>query len=497
MVGTTRTAWKGLAVDLGASSGRVLTGEFDGERLNVGEVHRFENKPVSLLGTLYWDLLHLYQQVLLGIGRVRKEDGPIVSLGVDSWAVDYGLLDRSGHLLSNPVHYRDRRTEGIMEKVGRQIPREEIFRQTGIQFLPFNTLCQLSAMRETGHPHLEQAHTLLMIPDLFHYFLTGEKVTEFTNATTTQLYDPTRGTWSRPLLDRMDIPRHLFTGIVPPGTELGRLLPLVSEELGGMDFSVVSVATHDTGSAVAAVPSSSDSYAYLSCGTWSLLGTEVNQPVLSERALSLNFTNEGGVEGSFRLLKNIMGLWLLQEIKREWEREGVFYTWDELMDETGEAEPFTAFIDPDDPQFLAPGGMSGRIRESCRRSGQPIPDSNGALIRTVTESLVMKYRWVLNHLEELVGKKMDVLHMVGGGIQNERLCQWTADACGRPVIAGPIESSGAGNLIVQLMAAKEVASLSEGRELVARSFPRRTYEPSSTTAWNEAYDRFQKVLQSG
>lgn len=494
MTHSTRSAWKGLAVDLGASSGRVLLGGFDGERLQVEEIHRFTNEPVRLHDRLYWDILHLYQQVKQGIGKARTE--PIVSLGVDSWAVDYGLLDRFGRLLGNPVHYRDRRTEGIMERVSRRISREKIFRHTGIQFLSFNTIYQLAAMKESGDPQLEQADTLLMIPDLFHYFLTGETGTEFTNATTTQLYDPIKRAWSQSLIGELGIPQHLFTdNIVPPGTVLGPLLPAVSEEVGGIDFDIIAVATHDTGSAVAAVPSQSDSYAYLSCGTWSLLGTEVDRPVLTDRALSLNFTNEGGVAGSFRLLKNIMGLWLLQEIKREWQRQGCSHSWEELMDLTDQAAPFTALIDPDDPQFLAPGNMSERIREVCRQNGQPPPASKASLLRVVMESLVLKYRRVLEQLEGLTNKRIDVLHMVGGGIRQERLCQWTADACGRPVIAGPVESSGVGNLLVQLMAAGEISSLPEGRELVSRSFPRKSYTPSDVDRWDEAYARFRVVQE--
>ncbi|PTM53290.1 rhamnulokinase [Desmospora activa] len=487
-------AWKGLAVDLGAASGRLLAGTFDGERLAVEEKVRFANEPVTVHQTMHWDFLRLFHHVKQGIRRVCHEGEPIASLGIDTWAVDFGLLDSKGRLLGNPVHYRDRRTDGIMEKVTQRIPRGEIFRETGIQFLPFNTVYQLAALKEANDLHLEQADTLLMIPDLFHYFLTGQKVTEYTNATTTQLFNPVQNTWSSTLLKALDISEQLFTDVVSPGSNLGKLMPAVAAELGATGINVIAVATHDTGSAVAAVPSGSQPSAYLCSGTWSLLGTEVDRLICSERALALNFTNEGGVE-AFRFLKNIMGLWLLQEIKREWERQGKDYTWEEMTELMAEEPPFLAFVDPDDRRFLASGSMSDRIRNACSESGQPIPISDGSLLRTVTESLAFKYRWTLERLEELIGKKIEVLHMVGGGIQNRSLCQWTANACERPVVAGPVEASGIGNLLMQLLAAKEISSLEEGRRLVARSFPRKTYEPAQTERWDDHYERFQKVIR--
>lgn len=494
-----RQQWNGLAVDLGASGGTVLSAQYDGERLTLDEIHTFRNEPVKVHTTLYWDILRLFHEIKRGIGQAviqAKVDGrAITTLGIDSWAVDYGLLDRSGHLLGNPVHYRNDVHAKAMKALLEQIPRRHIFQKTGIQFMPINTIFQLKALQEMGHPHLEQAHTLLMIPDLLHYFLTGEKVTEMTNASTTQLFAPTKGTWSWELIDQLGLPRDIFTPIVDPGTVLGRVLPSVSDELGGLNGDVIAVATHDTGSAVAAIPAGSDKFAYLSCGTWSLLGTEVTEPVISDQALQLNFTNEGGVNGTFRLLKNIMGLWLLQEVKRVWEQEGHVYSWQELTDLTSAADPFVSFVDPDAPEFLTPGDMPGRICAYCRKTGQPIPETRGALLRCVTESLALKYRLVLELLEELTGERLSVLHMVGGGIRNELLCQWTANACGRPVIAGPIEASSLGNILVQLMASGEVASLTEGRALIARSVRLKTYEPQERQRWDDAYGTFQRLTQ--
>jgi rhamnulokinase len=491
--------WNGLAVDLGASSGLVLLAQYDGERLQFEEIHSFKNEPVRLHSTLHWDILRLFHEIKGGLRRaekrVKKDGGSVASLGIDSWAVDYGLLDRSGRLLGNPVHYRNEAHAGAMEKLLKRIPRDTIFRETGIQFMPINTIYQLSAMKDEDHPHLEQAETFLMIPDLIHYFLTGEKAAELTNATTTQLFDPTRRTWSEPLIGQLGLPRPIFPPIVEPGTEIGKVLPSVSEEIGDIKANVIAVATHDTGSAVAAVPAQTERFAYLSSGTWSLLGTEVKEPVLSDRALALNFTNEGGVNGTYRLLKNIMGLWLLQEVKRVWEAEGDAYTWDELTHLTSSAPPFVSLVDPDAPEFLTPGDMPERIRAYCRKTGQPVPETRGAVLRCITESLALKHRFVLDLLEELTGQPLDVLHMVGGGTRNELLCQWTANACGRPVVTGPVEASSLGNILVQLMAAGEVNSLSEGRQLISQSVPLKTYEPKDRDLWSEAYERFNRLCR--
>jgi rhamnulokinase len=485
--------WSGLAVDLGASSGRVMRGGFDGARLSLTEVCRFENEPVRALDTLHWDFPRLLHEVKRGLGKALAAD-PASSVAIDSWAVDFGLLDSGGRLLGNPVHYRDVRTAGMMERVFSRVPRAEIFQRSGLQFLPFNTIYQLSAMRQAGHPHLDQAAALLMIPDLMGYFLTGQKACEFTNATTTQLLDPRTRQWSEELIEKLDLPRRIFLPIVKPGAALGKLLPDVAEELGGRQLSVVSCASHDTACAVAGTPARGERFAYLSCGTWSLLGAETREPVLSPRALSLNFTNEGGVNNTWRLLKNIMGLWISQELKREWERAGKKFTWAELTTLSAQAPAFASLIDPDDEIFLAPGEMSSRIRAACARHGQPQPQTEGALLRCVTESLALKYRRVLEQLEELAGDKFEELHIVGGGIQNELLCQWTANACNRPVLAGPIEASALGNLAVQLIAAGELSSIAEARAAIAASFPVKRYEPQHANVWNDVYERSCKLL---
>lgn len=494
------TMWTGLAVDLGASSGRVLAGKYNGKQLTLEEIHRFANEPVTVRGTMYWDILRLYQDMKHGIMKAGAMEAAnqeeLVSIGIDSWAVDFGLLDCNGDLIGNPVHYRDKRTDGIMEKVLKRIPKQDIFHETGVQFLPFNTIYQLVALQESGV--LNQAETLLLIPDLLTYFLTGEKLTEYTNATTTQLYNPITVNWSGVLLEQLNIPRRVFAPVVQPGTVIGPMRPDVTTGLLGTKLEVMAVASHDTGSAVAAVPAKKEKFAYLSSGTWSLLGMEVKQPVMTDQALALNFTNEGGIDGTYRLLKNIMGLWLLQEMQKEWQRYGKKLSWEEMTHETRRGTPFVSFIDPDDPMFLPPGDMSGRVRDYCRKSGQLVPDSEANLLRCVTESLALKYRYVLDELEELTGEAIETLHIVGGGVQNELLCQWTANAIQRKVVAGPVEASSYGNILVQLIGLREISDIVEGRELIAQSVATKTYEPENEEQWETAFELFkEKVFRSG
>jgi rhamnulokinase len=491
--------WTGLAVDLGASSGRVMGGSFDGKKLEISELHRFENEPVQLPQSLHWDILSLYRDIKTGIRKgaavAREQGGSVSSLGIDTWAIDFGLLDKQGNLLGNPVHYRDHRTDDMMPKVFSIVPKKEVFSISGIQFLQFNTIFQLAAMRLADSPVLPIADSLLLIPDLLAYFLTGVKANEFTNATTTQLLDASTGQWSNALIEKLKLPRGIFKQIVQPGKVLEKLSPAIGEELGAPGLPLVAVATHDTGSAVAGTPARSERFAYLSCGTWSLLGTEVKTPVLNEKAHELNFTNEGGINGTYRLLKNIMGLWLLQETRREWERGGKGASWEQITKLTAQAPAFRSFIDPDDSRFFAHGDMPKRVRDFCKETGQEIPESDAALLRCITESLAFKYRWVLTRLEELCGSKMAELHMVGGGIQNTLLCKWTAAAIGRPVLAGPAEATALGNLSAQLLAMGEVSSLAQSRELIAKSFAPVVYEPQDSRAWDDAYARFEKVLK--
>jgi len=510
-----------IAVDIGAESGRVILGSLENGRLSIREVYRFPNVPIQVLGTLHWNILRLFQGIQEGIARAaRGAGGAIASIGVDTWGVDFALLDRQGKLIGNPVHYRDRRTEGMMEEVFRRVPPEEIYARTGIQFMPINTLYQLFAMVLRGDPQLEIARTFLTIPDLFHYWLSGVAVCEFTNATTTQCYDPIRGDWARDLLERLGIPTHLFPDIRPPGTVLG---PLRDEVAGGdlhlSGVQVIAPASHDTGSAVAAVPFQHPDAAYISSGTWSLVGVEVRAPVIQEKARRYNFTNEGGVEGTFRLLKNVMGLWLLQECRRTWARKaglsleaegmewpesprtwGARRAWDyeTLVRQAEAAPPLRSLIDPDDPRFLPPGDMPARIQDFCRETGQPVPEEPGAIVRCILESLALKYRWVIERLEELLGRRIPAIHIVGGGARNAVLCQWTADATQRPVLAGPVEATAIGNLMVQAMALGYVGSLAEAREVIRRSFAPVVYEPRASTMWDEAYERFvSSVLPLG
>lgn len=490
--------WRGLAADIGASGGKTFVGEFDGKRLVQREIHRFENHPVKVLDTLHWDILRLYQHVLDSI-QIAKHfislDGQeIATMGIDSWAVDYGLIDASGGLLGNPVHYRDLRTNGVMEQITKELSAASVFAATGIQFLSFNTIYQLVAMERNHNPQLQQAQKLLLIPDLLRYFLTGVISTEYTNATTTQLVDPRTRDWNWSLLETLGLPQHIFTSIHQPGSQVVALRPDINRELGVSHLRCVSVATHDTASAVTAIPTLHARFAYVVCGTWSLFGTEVKFPVMNEKALQLNFTNEGGTSG-FRLLKNIMGLWLLQELQNEWEREDRPLSWEQTIQLAKEATPFQSLIDPDDPRFLAPGNMSSRIGEFCRESGQLVPSSQGEFVRCVLESLTLKYRWTLDQLHDLLGYSIQALHLVGGGIRNELLCQWTANACQLEVLAGPIEASATGNLLMQLVATGELSDVFQARELVRQSIELKRYEPTSSTAWHEAYLRFRSLVK--
>jgi rhamnulokinase len=485
-----------LAFDLGASSGRAVVGRFDGERLRLQEVHRFPNGPVRLLDSLHWDVLRLFEEVKCGLAKCVKTCGSdIASLGLDTWGVDFALLDARDELLGNPYHYRDRRTDGMMEEAFRRVPREEIFECTGIQFMQLNSLYQLLAMAVQGSPMLDTAHTFLNMPDLFNFWLTGRKASEFTIATTSQCYDPRAGDWAWTMLEKLGLPTRIFGEIVPPGTRLGPLHPAVAEETGAGDLPVIATAGHDTAAAVAAVPARGHDYAYISSGTWSLMGVEVEEPLITPQSLAYNFTNEGGVEGTIRLLKNIMGLWLVQECRREWAQAGEELSWDELTRMAAEAEPFGGLVDPDDHRFLSPGDMPGKIQGYCAETGQPVLQNKAAILRCALESLALKYRLVLERLEDMLGRELPIIHIIGGGSKNWLLNQLTADATGRPVVAGPAEATSIGNILMQALALGHVASLEEGRELVRRSFEMTAYEPRDPARWDEAYARFLKVME--
>jgi len=484
-----------LAMDYGASSGRAILGSFDGDSLELKEIHRFPNDPVYINGTLYWDILRLFHEMKEGIHKcVINGDADIAGIGIDTWGVDFGLLDSKGDLLGNPVHYRDKRTEGILEKICGIVPRREIYEQTGIQFINFNTLYQLMALRISNSPLLEIASTMLFTPDLMNYFLTGEKTTEFTIASTSQMYNPRAGAWAKPLLDKLGLPTHMLTDVINPGTVLGKVKKGISDELNIQNIPVIAVAEHDTGSAVVSVPAVDSHYAYLSSGTWSLLGIESPMPIINDDTYNLNYTNEGGFNRTTRLLKNIMGLWIYQECKRTWDKTEKVLSFDELEQAASESEPFVSFIDPDDNLFYHPGNMPERIREYCKSTGQKVPESKGAIVRCVMESLALKYRMIVEGLEKIAGHSIPVIHIVGGGSRNIMLCQFTANATSKPVISGPVEATATGNLLCQLMALGEVADIREARMLVKKSFPTREYIPSDSAFWDDAYGRFQKII---
>jgi rhamnulokinase len=501
-----------LALDLGAESGRGLLGRFDGGRLELEEVHRFPNGPVRMFDTLYWDLPRLFDEVKTALRKGASGGGELDGVGVDTWGVDFGLIGRGETLLGNPVHYRDARTDGMLEAAFARVPRERIYEITGLQFLPFNTVYQLLALARSSSPLLDAAETLLMMPDLFGWLLTGRRAGERTDASTTQLLDPRRGTWSDELCRDLGLPRAILPELIEPGSELGPLRRSVAEEVGlARPVTVIAPATHDTASAVAAVPARATAAApaspgttppgaappdwcYLSSGTWSLLGVEVPRPVINAETMRYNFTNEGGVAGTTRLLKNIMGLWLVQECRRTWARAGREWSYEELTARAQAAPPFTTLVDPDAAAFLAPGDMPARLAAVCTRTGQVLPGDEGAMVRCCLESLALKYRWAIDRLEAILGTTITTIHVVGGGTKNALLCQFTADACGRPVQAGPVEATAIGNILMQAMGRGRLGSMAELRDVVARSFPVTVYEPRGTAAWTEAAARFAALV---
>jgi rhamnulokinase len=483
-----------LAYDLGASSGRALLGRLTDNKLVVEELHRFPNDPVQVGGRMYWDILRLFHEIKQGLLKAKNQGIELQSMGIDSWAVDFGLIGKNGELLGNPYHYRDPHTEGMMEDVMQQLGKEHLFRRTGLQFLPFNTIYQLAALKKANSPILEQADLLLMIPDLLRYFLTGEKKAELTNASTTQLLSPITKQWDNELMQVLGLGPGILPETVEAGTPIGVLSQQVCTELGVPPIPVIAVGEHDTASAVAAVPAAGSSFAYISCGTWSLLGTELSEPILSEQALAWNFTNEGGVYGTTRLLKNIMGLWIIQECKRAWDKEGESFSFAELTVLAEQSLPFQRIIDPDDLMFLNPVHMPKQIQHYCAETNQSVPQSEGEIIRCVVESLALKYRLTLERTEQLTGQRFNRLHMVGGGINNTLLCQFTANAIGRQVWAGPVEASAIGNLVVQYIALGQITDLKEAKAIIKRSFPLQTYEPQQQDSWEEAYASFRSLI---
>lgn len=482
-----------LAVDLGAESGRAVVGSVGDGQLTMEEVHRFPNRPVRLFGHLHWNWLELFHEIQAGIGKAAA-GGTLASIGIDTWAVDFGLLGPGDVVLGAPFHYRDRLAEGVMERVLEEVGADFVFGETGIQFLPFNTLYQLIALAQHRARQLEMARTLLMMGELFTYLLTGEKAAEFTNATTTQLFNPQAMTWSEALFRRFGLPLEIMPRVVQPGTVIGRLVPSVAGETGAGRVPVVLPAVHDTGSAVAAVPGAGDDWCYLSSGTWSLLGVEVTAPLITPAVQQYNFTNEGGVAGTFRLLKNVMGLWIVQECRRYWAAQGEEFTYDELTHLAAGAPALRTLIDPDDRRFLAPGDMPRKIAAFARETGQPEPETVGEYVRCVLESLALKYRMVIEQLEEVTGRPLRVLHVVGGGSRNKLLNRFTAGATGRHVLAGPVEATAMGNLAVQAIAHGALGDLGEARSLIRRSVALEESAPADRALWDDAYGRFLKLV---
>jgi rhamnulokinase len=480
-----------LAFDFGAESGRAVLAHLQSGILTIEEVHRFPNEPVEYGGSLHWDAPRLWFEVRKALASVERLE--LAGIGVDAWGVDYALLGERGELLENPYHYRDRRTQGVMEEVFRMVPREEIYRATGIQFMPINTLYQLFAAHRDSPGLLAAAKQLVTIPDLFHFWLSGNTVCEFTNATTTQLVDPVRRSWATDLMQRLGLRPDLPAAMVEPGTIIGTLLPdLASGSLAGT--SVIVPASHDTGSAVAAI-TARDGTAFLSSGTWSLIGTELDAPIVTSQALKMNFTNEGGVNGTTRLLKNVMGLWMLQGCRNSWNARGQNSDYRELVELANREPAFAHFVDPDDESFLRAADMPGAIDEFCRKTHQPSPPTPGAYVRCVLESLALKYRLVLRSLEQLCGKPIEQIRVIGGGSKNRLLNQFTADATGKRVIAGPAEATALGNIAVQILATGEAASLGEVRALVDRSFATEVFEPVATDKWQRHTERFEQYCE--
>lgn len=488
---------KMLAIDLGASSGRGIIGSFDGNKIALRELHRFSNDPVMTTGGFTWDILRLLFEIKTSILKASHEEGGTDTLGIDTWGVDYGYIDASGALLSNPYHYRDSRTDNIPDYVFKNIiPWNELYGITGIQSMNFNTVYQMAADLRDRPWLVEAADKMLNTPDLLGYLLTGEMKSEYTIASTGALLDARTRKFDFELLEKFGIPRSLFCELVEPGYHLGKLLPSVDGETGNTGATVVKVASHDTASAVLSVPAKNHDFLYISSGTWSLMGIESPEPIITEESLKYDFTNEGGVFGTIRVLKNIMGLWLEQESRRQWAREGHKYSFDELSAMADASTPLRSIINPDDPMFSPAGDMPGRIREYCRMTGQHVPENPGEIVRCIFESLSLRYRWTAEKLEKMTGRSYSVINIVGGGTKEEMLSRFAADASGRTVVAGPVEATALGNIAMQAISCGELSGLDDARAAVAASFEVKEYAPnlSMKSQWDDAYGRFLSLI---
>ena len=481
---------KYLAFDLGADSGRAMLGTLSSSGLELEEIHRFPNIPVTVRGTLHWDVLRLWHEIQQGLQKAVQIGGVIQSLGLDTWGCDFALLDVYDRMMNIPVHYRDDRTIGVMQEAFEKVSPEHIFAQTGTQFIQVNTLFQLLAIQKQTPADLEQAKTFLTIPDLFNFWLTGQRVNEFSNATTTQCLNPRTMNWSLDLLNSVGLPSTMFQEIVHPGTEIGE-----TQVLNSPLMKVVAPACHDTGSAVAAVPAANADYIWISSGTWSIMGVVEPEAILGAKAFQHNFTNEGGIGRTYRFCKNIMGLWLLQECRRTWSGEGTEYSYAQLSEMSQQENRALAVVDPDHGCFLAPGDMPQRIQKYCMATGQSIPESRSEILRCITDSLALKYRWVLDRMEETLGRNLDPIHIVGGGSQNAGLNQATADATNRLVVAGPAEATATGNVMVQAVASGEIGSFQDIGNFVRESVSTRAFEPAQEQAVREYWEEKSQLLE--
>jgi len=485
-----------IAVDLGAESGRVMLGLLSAKKLVLEEIHRFSSIPLEQNGSLRWDFSRQVGEVQTGIAKaVKRADGAIAGIGVDSWGVDFGLIDADGRLVENPYCYRDSRTNGMMEEAFELMPKREIYENTGLQFLQFNTVYQLLAMRLANSDALTKAKNLIFAADLFAYYLCGQVYDEYTLASTSQLMDMRTGQWSKTIFDKLSLPIEIMPDIVKPGTVVGQLTAEIAKKIGSDTIPVIAVGSHDTASAVAAVPAGDNNWAYISSGTWSLCGVEVPEAIINDKTFQYSFTNEGGVENTIRLLKNIMGLWLVQECRRQWQKDGVELSYAGVTEMAQKAKPFTAYINPDYSEFLLPGDMPKKINNYLARTGQKAISDKSQMIRVILESLALKYRWVVEKIEDITGKTIDRLHIVGGGIQNELLCRFTANAVGKKVITGPIEATAGGNILMQAKAAGQIKTLAEAREIVRNSFGLKEYQPQDISLWEEQYRKIESKLE--
>ena len=482
-----------LAFDFGASSGRAILGIFDGEKIELQEVHRFSNDPVKINGTVYWDVQRLFFEIKQGILKA-KEAGGFDSIGIDTWGVDFGLLRKDGTLVENPVHYRDARNDGMVEKATEYMSKERMYDITGIQFMDFNTIFQLLSLKENRPYILEEADKLLFMPDLLNYMLSGVKSTEFSIATTSQMVDLKTNNWSEEILDTFGINKNLLTDIAPTGAVIGQLSDEICEELGVPKADIVSVAAHDTQSAITATPCEFDDFAFISCGTWSLFGTEVKEPIINEASKKLNVTNEGGYDYTTAFLKNICGLWLIQESRRQWIREGKEYSYAELEKLALECEPFKCFIDPDAPEFAPMGNLPRIVKEYCEKTGQYVPQTVGEIIRCIYESLALKYRYTFDGIKECTGKDYDRIHVMGGGTKDKLLLQMTAQSCNVNVYGGPIEATALGNVAIQLMSTGAIKDIKEARKIIAKGENLKLYEPKDNADWEKAYEDFKNII---